>query len=549
MHDLRIRFGFILALALLPLLVFAMIQSYFDFTTDARSKETMLRSTATQTAFDVVDTLDSAREILRITGNIVEVGEGCDAQLTNIISAVPSLDYLGITDPSGKYLCRANNTGNGANTYEFETLPKREQPFYTETRTVLGDSERYETSVIVSYGIFNSDGLERVVLAGFKLRLLQAMMDKSYLSEDMNIALINRKGEPLTGGKNQTPKTRLKWISEIKRTGKYEGTIIGPKNEERDIFVIESGAEGIYAAISSPKSSIWSWSILNPFSSLFVPLLAWLFGFGAIWVSTEKLILTHLRKMRRATIDFADGNTDRRIGELNNPPQSIHDLRTTFDLMADKITDREMAIIDSLDEKETLLREIHHRVKNNLQIIISLLNMQERKLLDPSAKAAVTETRSRINAISLVHRGLYESRDLRYVNMQTFLDRLIRELSVALGTKQQNVKIATLASCKPMDADTATTIALFTVEALTNAVKHGVSDGGAIKVEVTQDKQVITATVSDNGKGFIENKKSSAGTGMKLFKGFARQVNGALAFTHDVKGYSVSLTFSLRVEN
>jgi two-component sensor histidine kinase len=227
---------------------------------------------------------------------------------------------------------------------------------------------------------------------------------------------------------------------------------------------------------------------------------------------------------------------------------SIKTLGYSFDSLADTLAKREADIRDSLDEKETLLREIHHRVKNNLQIIISLLNMQERKSKSAHELDAITETRSRINAIALVHRGLYESTDLRYVNMEVFLNRLVDELSLALGMKKQNIQLDIKVNCEPMEADTATPVALFVVEALTNAVKHGVNNGGDVEITLTQKNENVTVSIQDNGTSFDENTQHIVGTGTKLIRGFARQLGGTIDVRNDRSGYKVSLDFVLRKE-
>lgn len=546
MHDLRVRFGAILALALLPLLVFAMVQSYFDYRRDSADRRVLLTTSAVNAASEIVDTLDNAKAILRVVTNTIGNKSECDADLDDIIQAVPRLDYLAITDNEGEYICRANNVSGAALKYEFQGVPTPDRPFFTETRTPEGESTRYESAVVVSYGVFEDNKLNRVALAGFKLAQLHALADRRLLDDDTHFAVINRRGEALFGGRGQKAQTRMTWIKAVGSEGRYEGQITRDDGTEREIFVVESGSDGLYVAVSRPNDTLWSWSKLNPFSSLLVPILAWLFGFTAIWLATDKLILVHLRKMRRAAADFSRGDFDRRIGDLDSPPQSIHSLGQSFDLMADKLSERDNIITDSLDEKENLLREIHHRVKNNLQIIISLLNMQERKLTDEQGLAAINETRSRIGAIALVHRGLYESADLRYVDMQVFLDRLTQELSVALGTKQRDITISTQADCEVMEADTATPVALFVVEALTNSIKHGVAAGGQINVTLSQNTDVVTVTVSDTGGSVSGDKKAIAGTGTKLIKGFARQLGGRVEIDNTDTDYTVSLIFKLR---
>lgn len=550
MHDLRVRFGAIFALALLPLLVFAVIQSVFDFQQDRKGQNAIMRTTATQAATEITDTLTNAKAILAVVGSLVDNSENCDQELDDVIRAIPQLDYLGITDAEGYYICRANNSTSGgvALKYDFEALPTPEMPFVKETRSPEVESQRYEAAVVVSYGMFEGASLDRVILAGFKLRELRALTDRSLLDEDTNITIINHHGEALVGGHTQSAEVKLGWINAVNSEGQYEGKIEDVDGSIRNIFVVQSGSDNLYVALSNPERNIVSWSQLNPFSSIIVPLLAWLFGFVAIWLATDKLVLIHLRKMQRATKLFAKGNYDARVGTLNDPPLSIKTLGYSFDSLADTLAKREADIRDSLDEKETLLREIHHRVKNNLQIIISLLNMQERKIKSAHELDAITETRSRINAIALVHRGLYESTDLRYVNMEVFLNRLVDELSLALGMKKQSIRLDIKVDCEPMEADTATPVALFVVEALTNAVKHGVNDGGDVEITLSQKNENVSVSIQDNGTSFDENTQHVVGTGTKLIRGFARQLGGSIDVRNDRSGYKVSLNFVLRKE-
>lgn len=273
-----------------------------------------------------------------------------------------------------------------------------------------------------------------------------------------------------------------------------------------------------------------------------VSILAWVFGYFSLWITTDKLVFSHLRKIRAASDDFAAGNMDARVETLDDAPDRITALAMAFNVMADRISERETRLLDNLDEKEILLREIHHRVKNNLQIIISLLNIQERKLDDPQGLAAIRETRARINAIALVHRGLYEGEDLRVINMPVFLDRLIEELKTGLGNDDKDV--TTTLNIQPVnfEPDTAIPVALFIVEALTNALKHGVTHGGTVQIDLTENSGDVIVSVQDDGVGV--SASAANGTGLKLIKGFARQLSGQWKIDDVDKGYKVSLRFS-----
>jgi|GEM_PF-1160072 len=553
MRDLRVRFGLYLALALLPLLIFSFFASLDDFKREVKARDTEIKQTANRGAFEIVDTLDSAKAILKTAAKTVTL-ENCETDLRSIIDTFPRFDYFVVLNADGRAFCSANAVLNRVKIPDIAQLISKEAPFRTDTKPFTkGDASRLN-AIFVTYGIYNEAGLERIMLLGFDPSRLNTSADFKATEPGKNLFIINSQGEEILSTRKTLNTDRLDWVKRAKSQGQYYDTYLNDNEKTRDVFIMPSRDNDFFIALSSPRTSILSWSLLNPLSSIFIPLLAWVFGFIAIWLSADRLILSHLRKMRQATIGFAQGDKDRRVGELKNPPHSIYALGRNFDMMADRISEREDALRDSLEEKETLLREIHHRVKNNLQIIISLLNMQERKLKDSTALSAISDTRSRINAIALVHRGLYESDDLRYVNIQVFLDRLIPELSLALGAGKMGVNMTTIAECDPMEADVATPVALFIVESITNSIKHGVTKGGDIAIRIHQEDGEVIIRVSDTHAKIVDQddapleaapneQTNSTGMGMKLIKGFARQLGGTMDFEKSDTGYSICLRF------
>lgn len=274
---------------------------------------------------------------------------------------------------------------------------------------------------------------------------------------------------------------------------------------------------------------------------IIISLASFGFAFIAVWVATNQLVFKPLKLIEQASKAYSLGDLTVRVGELAAPSGRIADLANSFDTMARMISQREVAMMDNLAEKEVLLREIHHRVKNNLQIIISLLNMQERKISDPAGLAVVQEARSRINAIALVHRGLYEGNDLRVIDMSHFLDRLIHELRIGLGTEELAISLVTEFDTEMFQPDTAIPIALFIVEALTNAIQHGVPKGGTVWIRLARRNDEVEVSVKDSGAGMI--KEAPSGTGSKLIKGFARQLSGRVEMDN-IQGHRVALLFT-----
>jgi two-component sensor histidine kinase len=533
----------ILALALLPLLIFAVWRSYTDFSRD----QVLLRNNADLTAkialAKISHDYDITQSVLRFASK-APAGFDCESDLRRLTDAYPRVQNIFKIDKIGNVSCAANPVSSTGDELTGLLSGLSEiSPFGAGVYHLLNSEKNPEPFMASAYGTFEGGALSQAFVIVEDIDVLLQSLTDFELSEVKDVAIFNESGEKLAGDwPVEDLQSRVQTLP--LQTLTTQLSITDPLG--RSILILPTPANDIYLGIASRQNTPMTSENFNPVAYAAMPILAWLFGFVAIWLSTDQLILTHIGRMRYATLKFAKGDRSARVGTLKNPPASLHALGRNFDLMADRIVEREAIIKDSLDEKETLLREIHHRVKNNLQIIISLLNMQERKLTDEKGLVAIVETRSRINAIALVHRGLYESQDLRFINMQTFLDRLLPELSLALGFKDRGILVSNTADCHPMEADTAIPVALFIVEALTNSVKHGVSRGGSVAISLIQSGENITVSVSDTGQAERDDRPSKSGMGTKLMKGFARQLGGALTANSQSTGYETTLNFTRR---
>jgi two-component sensor histidine kinase len=213
-------------------------------------------------------------------------------------------------------------------------------------------------------------------------------------------------------------------------------------------------------------------------------------------------------------------------------PEELQQLRRALLDMAGRIDARDTTLKDAIEEKQTLLREVHHRVKNNLQIMVSLFNMQLRTLGDDDGRKALEEARARVTALALVHQALYEGDDLRTVELGDFIEGLVRTLVDASGGAGKRVEVSVSVASPPAPAALAVPLALFIVEATTNALKHAFPDerDGVIEIKVARDEQegVVRVTVRDNGVG-LANAAGGGRTGASLMTAFARQLGGRSA--------------------
>jgi two-component sensor histidine kinase len=250
-----------------------------------------------------------------------------------------------------------------------------------------------------------------------------------------------------------------------------------------------------------------------------------------------------LHYLDRVAAIYARGRfTVRPIKAVSGPPE-IRALANSLAVMAEAIVGRDQSLHESLAQKDALMREIHHRVKNNLQVISSLLNMQQRALSDPAARAAISDTRQRIGALALIYRALYQGPDLKRVDLRQFLDELIGQVMTADSAAHPLIKTDLEADELSVDPDKLAPLALFAVEAISNARKHAFSDGGVLHVRFRVHGDKATLEVADEGSK-VGPPVIGEGVGRTLMIAFARQLRGSAEITpNDAGGVTVRLTF------
>jgi PAS domain S-box-containing protein len=202
----------------------------------------------------------------------------------------------------------------------------------------------------------------------------------------------------------------------------------------------------------------------------------------------------------------------------------------------------------SLREKEAMLKEIHHRVKNNLQVVSSLLNLQASHLKDSEARAMLTDTQGRVRAMALVHEKLYQSSDLFRVSFDEFVRSLVSDVCHALGAEERQISTTVDVSGVRLAIDTAIPCGLLINELVTNAVKHAFpgARSGQVHVRLSRDDSGrLELLVCDNGVGLPPNlNPRQAGTlGLDLVFTFANQL-GADVQVHRDSGTTFLFSFA-----
>ncbi len=213
-----------------------------------------------------------------------------------------------------------------------------------------------------------------------------------------------------------------------------------------------------------------------------------------------------------------------------------------------KEQDAQKIIAQSLKEKETLLAEIQHRVKNNLAIITGLLNLQTEKAPCEESKLLMIESRNRVMSIAMVHERLYKKDNLSKINFKQYLSELVQELVKSFPIQSKQIEIIEELAVIELEITKAVPVGLIVNEAITNSLKHAfnsVNEKPSIKIKMQLIYDRIQICITDNGVGFADiNSRKDSALGLSLIESLCDQIDAQVVFKNE-NGACVSIVFPI----
>lgn len=552
-RGIRFRLGFWLAIALLPLLILGGLQAEAAFRSQDADRRADLQRAAERSATAARARLDTTGIVLlALMPEALEIS--CSPRLNALVSRLEDLDGLGRLTATGALTCASERLAAappawlkqaGASDW-FGRLEAGEDTVLARAPAVAGQLPQVIVAVRVERPVGRFDG---AMVALIPLTSLQPDLSDPSLPAGSQAALTDTDGRllaatdvnafTLAGGAPLAG-----WVPRARTNASTTFEATDAEGRHRVYTGAALAGHDVYALLSAPAPGLLSWARLNPISALFMPLLTWLFAFTAVmWVS-ERVVIRWLNYLERVAFIYSRGRFSVHPVQAMTAPTEIRGLARTLDELAGSIVIRDAALKASLAEKDALMREIHHRVKNNLQIISSLLSMQQRTLTDPASRAALGDTRQRISALALIYRTLYQSHDLRHADARIFLTELVAQLVASETGREHVVTSSVEADSLVVDPDKLAPLALWLVEAVTNAQKHAfVGRGGDLKVRFSVQGETSVLEIQDDGPGVSETFRP--GVGRTLMGAFARQLRGSVEFVPAAGGGMIArMTFA-----
>ncbi len=257
----------------------------------------------------------------------------------------------------------------------------------------------------------------------------------------------------------------------------------------------------------------------------------------------QNIMQSALSNESRSDIEFECARKDDEIvhtmmavAPLFNADGDIHGITATFADISDMIA-AENQIMASLAEKEVLLREIHHRVKNNLQIISSLMSLQSEYTQEPEIVKMFQESKNRIRSMALIHEKLYLSQDLAHINFSEYLKSLVDMFSSFYREKRNDINVSLKCEDINLEIDPAISVGLIVTELLSNCFKHAFpgKKSGEVTIMLSKDSENYLLEVADDGIGMPDDLdiKKTDSLGLLIVQSLTVQLKGTLEHYND----------------
>jgi two-component sensor histidine kinase len=272
-----------------------------------------------------------------------------------------------------------------------------------------------------------------------------------------------------------------------------------------------------------------------------LPVLMWLGAVLIGWLAIRWLVVQPLAQIRRSLDRYASGDSSFRLGGGRFRTQEVRELGDAFDRMAEQITQHEDDLRAGLATQKKLTREVHHRVKNNLQIVSSLLSLQSRDASSAEVAYAYATIQKRVNALALVHRWLYDDEAMRGVDLRSLAQDLCAGLEQSVTVADGGaITIAADVDRLYVGQDTAVPLAFLITELVTAAARLATDAGLTVRVSAKAgDGRAMLTVQADSFRGEDLFAPGSSDPSARIIQGMARQMRSKLAHDSETGSYSI----------
>ncbi|KIN74158.1 sensor histidine kinase [Sulfitobacter guttiformis] len=549
--SLAFRVILFLSLALLPIGIIAFVQNQQIAEQSQRTAELSLIAVTEQAAATERSLLQEALGASRALTSVVKLVRNNPARCSDFLKSykdeVSKYLVVGFVDTSGMMQCSSTYQA-----YDLRDSPIVKNPKTLTQRTVTGSASgrvSHAEAVIVTVPVFEEDETIGFFFISMARETLEAVELEDPIRAPLSLVTFNTDGLIIS---SELDRDRAQ--TELPASYPLE-QLTGPT---RQVFTSRNadGLERVYAVIPLVEGAVFAMSVWpkdtalleTDFSSRlssFLPIVMWIASLVVAFWALNRLAIAHIRKLGRQMRHFALNRTLPRKPFNDGVPNEIVAMEQSFLGMAQSILQDEARLEDSLREKNMLLKEVHHRVKNNLQLISSIMNMQIRQAPTEANKRVLQRLQDRILSLATVHQSLYQDNEMTRVDAGMLLREIVaRSLDIGME-RNSGIKVTEDYDSILIGADDAAPLSLLTSEAVTNALKYVASGRGSkAKIHISlkhvgEERAVLRIMNTAGGNAHEEG----TGLGSRLIQAFSRQLNGALEIVDEGGDYILTLDF------
>jgi len=488
--------------------------------------------------------VEGARLLLTATSHLQSIrekdGPTCNQRLREITEKVPELTAMAVLTPGGDRWCVSLPSSGHLNLGDREYFQATLRTGTLQSSDFIIGRQTGEGSIVFTYPVSGPDGaIESIVFLAYRTSVLSRMLNEPPLPEGAVVALLGRDGV-----------VAARWPAPENWIGKSLASSDVAMRAIADRHGILRGA----ADWAGPGEYAFAFTPMRPPANLTVlvglPLTAALRDAEMIFwreVAWTSLIFALAAMIAMAGVHFTVGKPIRQLqesvdalaqGDFRSHPsflvrgsKELRALGQRFEDMARALERRQTQLLDAVQQKELLLKEVNHRVKNSLQLVASLFGLQRANIKDPEARHQFDEAGRRINTVAHIHQRLYQDENVDRVSLDRFLLDLCNELHSAMSDSER-VSLVCEASPSHLPTDQVIPVALMINELVTNAFKYSYPGdrGGVIRVNCHPEGNTLVLSVSDDGIPLPANfdPAKSDGLGMKMIVGLCKQLRATL---------------------
>jgi len=552
----------VLSVAILPLGLISVYQTY-KVLDDRRALSGLALLEKTQQAAsggrEIIGAAISSAETLAALAPVARYSEGtCRGVMDRVVAGSDAYVFAGFADSDGVLVCASNDARTApVQSPAFPAEPGRRSP-EVEMRAL--DFMGGMVALTVSAPAFDGDRFVGTVRIAVPVTVLDTALATA--APALDLALFQDQGEIVAtadssaeNGRFVLPENRM--LKELAARERYTFRGTDRRSEVRDFAVVPIVEGRVFALGSWPPRHLGGvvMPVYEEAMALYFPLIMWVITIGVAYIGVHRLVIRHVRRLRRWMRDYASGREDLQHARLDNAPEELEVMADSFRTMTRRLSEHDRHREEDLHEKTVLLREVHHRVKNNLQLISSMMNMQIRATRSPEAKRLLHRVQDRVMALSAIHRHLYMARKLSRVPADQLLEEIIQQLVTVGSVDEAGHRLGVDTELHPItiSPDQSVPLSLLVAEAATNAVKHcGAPRDGApwLRISLTAPDagmlrlSVVNSRAQGGGEATApEDRSDGSGLGSRLIQSFVTQLNGTLDIKDLPERYELNVLF------